>query len=60
MVAGPYDGVESLVTVEFRDAGKGETEIVVLHERLLSDKAIADHSHGWNARLDKLVTCLVA
>ena len=38
---------DSLVTVEFRPAGKG-TEIVLTHEGLPSKEAVAGHTKGWS------------
>ena len=38
---------DSLVTVEFRPAGKG-TEIVLTHEGLPSKEAAAGHTKGWS------------
>jgi len=38
---------DSLVTVEFRPAGKG-TEIVLTHEGLPSQEMVAAHTKGWS------------
>lgn len=46
------DGVESLVTVEFRAAGR-ETELVIVHERV-PEPSQADHRKGWDGCLDRL------
>jgi uncharacterized protein YndB with AHSA1/START domain len=46
------DGVESLVTVEFRAAGS-HTELVIVHERL-PEPSIPAHSEGWSACIDRL------
>src|SRR5262249_45250942 len=44
---------ESLVTVEFRAAGRG-TELVLTHERFADAGARDRHQHGWNTCLDRL------
>ncbi|MEC5384946.1 SRPBCC domain-containing protein [Uliginosibacterium sp. H3] len=46
---------ESLVTVDFR-AGRrsGFTEIVVTHERLPDQEAVASHAEGWSGALELL------
>lgn len=46
------DGVESLVTVEFRAVGR-ETELVIMHERL-PEPTQAGHRDGWIGCLDRL------
>ena len=46
-------GTDTLVTVEFLERG-GETELVVTHERLATERARAEHSAGWIGCLDKL------
>jgi uncharacterized protein YndB with AHSA1/START domain len=38
---------DSLVTVEFRPAGKG-TEIVLTHEGLPTKEAVSGHTKGWS------------
>ena len=44
----PYaKDIDSLVTVEFRAAGKG-TEIVLTHEGLPSKEAVTGHTKGWS------------
>ena len=48
----PHTGGDSLVTVTFAPV-KGGTEIVLVHEKLPSDKLQA-HNGGWNSGLDKL------
>lgn len=47
------DGVESLVTVEFRDLG-ASTEISLTHEHLPSIEERDKHNHGWIACLQQL------
>ncbi|MEX0733579.1 MAG: SRPBCC domain-containing protein [Steroidobacteraceae bacterium] len=44
---------DSLVTVEFRPA-RGATEIVLTHERLPSQEAVAKHTKGWSDILELL------
>jgi uncharacterized protein YndB with AHSA1/START domain len=46
-------GSDTLVTVEFLERG-GETELVVTHERLATDKARAEHNAGWIGCLERL------
>ena len=49
----PYAGAnDSLVTVDFRLAGKG-TEVIITHERL-PESAMAGHSKGWTGALERL------
>jgi uncharacterized protein YndB with AHSA1/START domain len=49
----PYAGAnDSLVTVDFRLAGKG-TEVIITHERL-PETAMAGHDKGWTGALDRL------
>jgi uncharacterized protein YndB with AHSA1/START domain len=50
-------GDDTLVTVEFLEHGS-ETEVVVTHERLASERARAEHRDGWIeclARVEALV-----
>jgi uncharacterized protein YndB with AHSA1/START domain len=49
----PWDLGESLVTVEFRDAG-GATEIVLVHERNRNQAVRAWHRLGWTDCIRKL------
>lgn len=44
---------DTLVTVEFQEKG-AETELVLTHERFVSDKARAEHNSGWIGCLDRL------
>jgi uncharacterized protein YndB with AHSA1/START domain len=46
-------GRDTLVTVEFLERG-AETEVVVTHERLATERARADHGAGWIGCLDRL------
>jgi len=47
------DGTESLVTVDFAEAGEG-TRVVLEHTGLGSDDSAAQHEHGWKACMDNL------
>jgi len=38
---------ETLVTVEFNDAGGGETEVVLTHERFADPNRVSRHESGW-------------
>jgi uncharacterized protein YndB with AHSA1/START domain len=51
------DPRESLLTVTFHDAGRGRTELTLLHERLGQDPPddAASVGSGWVEALDKLV-----
>ena len=53
---GEPTGDDSLVTVDFRERGPGETEVVVTHEKLATEKARAEHQAGWIGCLERLVT----
>jgi uncharacterized protein YndB with AHSA1/START domain len=49
-----WDGAQdSLVTVEFRDAGDA-TEVVLTHGDFESDDELAPYAGGWDSGLDKL------
>lgn len=44
----PTDRVgETLVTVEFKPAGTGMTELVLTHERFADPASVAGHERGW-------------
>lgn len=45
---------ESLVTIDFRDVEAG-TEVVLKHERLLSEASREGHRGGWRESFDRLV-----
>ncbi len=45
---------EERVTVRFEEAGE-ETEVVVVHERIVDEAAYEDHERGWIGCLDGLV-----
>ena len=48
-----HEGVQSQVTVEFRDCGNG-TELILTHERLVSPGMPEQHCNGWTGALDLL------
>ena len=48
---------DTLVTLEFRDAGGG-TEVILTHELFPSQKARDDHSRGWSSSWEKLAAAL--
>jgi uncharacterized protein YndB with AHSA1/START domain len=49
---GDKAGRDTLVTVEFLEHG-AETELVVTHERLATERARADHGAGWIGCLER-------
>ncbi len=49
----PEAEIETLVTVEFHDRG-AETELVLTHDRFVSEESRAGHEGGWNSALDEL------
>ena len=49
------DQQRSVVTVELKAAGKGQTDLTLTHKLLPSAKAVDDHTWGWNACLDGMV-----
>ena len=50
---GDHAGLETLVTVEFREAD-GATELTLIHERLASEEAAGHHEKGWASSFDCL------
>ncbi len=49
---------DTLVTVEFREAGPEETEVTLVHDLFPSQEAAENHEQGWTSclnRLEKLV-----
>ncbi len=42
---------ETLVTVEFRDAGGGQTEVVLTHESFVDEARAGSHEQGWTQLL---------
>ena len=54
---GPPYGSNTLVTIEFQDAGNG-TNLVLTHERFDSEMARDNHTKGWDAGLEKLTELL--
>ena len=51
------DEYETQVTVEFVERGRA-TEIVLTHERFVSEQMMAGHEMGWNWMMDQLITYL--
>jgi uncharacterized protein YndB with AHSA1/START domain len=52
---GPTDGVgDTLVTVEFKDAGVNLTEVVVTHKRFADPGRMGRHEQGWTELLGLL------
>lgn len=51
------DEYETLVTVAFVERGR-TTEIVLTHERFVSERMLAGHEAGWNWMMDQLTTYL--
>jgi len=49
------DGGETLVTVEFRDQ-RGETEVILTHERFRNAEERDRHQQGWSGCLERLET----
>lgn len=50
---GEYEIGETLITVDFNPV-EGGTEVVMRHELLPHEKAVADHTMGWTSCLDRL------
>ena len=50
---GDYEGLETLVTVEFHDRD-GETELMLTHEKLADELARERHEQGWSSSFDCL------
>lgn len=50
----------SEVTIDFHDLGGGQTELVLVHERLASAKDVDGHQTGWNAIFEQLDGALSA
>ena len=46
-------GKDTLVTVEFLERG-AETEVVVTHEKLATERARTEHANGWVECLDRV------
>jgi len=47
-------GSESIVTLNFKECGPGETELTLHHEGLPSEESCQEHEGGWNAILTQL------
>jgi uncharacterized protein YndB with AHSA1/START domain len=50
---GEYQVGETLITVDFNPVDGG-TEVVMRHEFLPSEEALADHTKGWTSCLNRL------
>jgi uncharacterized protein YndB with AHSA1/START domain len=46
-------GKDTLVTVEFLERG-AETEVIVTHEKLVTERARTEHANGWVECLDRV------
>jgi uncharacterized protein YndB with AHSA1/START domain len=55
---GPEAGSESLVTLTFRDAGPGRTELELVHTGIDDPLIERNHEAGWAACLDGLTRAL--
>ena len=42
---------ETLVTIEFKDAGEDRTEVIVTHERFADAARVDRHEQGWTELL---------
>lgn len=49
-----WEEVQSLITVEFREAGPGSTELRLTHEGFPTKESKDNHLAGWSSALDKL------
>ena len=49
---------ETLVTVEFSDAGEELTEVIVTHERFADVRRLRRHEQGWTELLRLLESCV--
>lgn len=54
------DRYPTLLTVDFRDAGAGATELTIRQDRLLTDIDREGNREGWRLCLDKLEALLAA
>lgn len=50
----PHAAPGSLVTIDFRDKGPNETEVILHHVGLATEEARKSHEGGWDAILRKL------
>ncbi len=48
------DPGETRITVEFKDTGRAETKMTLVHQRLVSEKEKQRHGEGWNGCLDRM------
>lgn len=51
---GPWGSEETLVTVEFKERGARETEMILVHERFVSEEERDQHAQGWAGCLERL------
>ena len=51
---GGMDIEETLVTVEFQDAGESNTEVILTHQRFPNQEAVNNHRQGWQGSLNRL------
>ena len=58
-VEGVPDTRESLVTIEFREAGAG-TQVVLVHDNFVGPGPVEMYDEGWRSGLDKLRAFLQA
>ena len=58
-IAGVPDTRESLVTVEFREAGAG-TEVVLVHDNFVGPGPVEMYDEGWRSGLSKLRAFLLS
>lgn len=52
--------VDTLVTVEFEEAGDGRTLMNFTHQGLKNARSLAGHEYGWNSTVDRLEAWLAA
>jgi uncharacterized protein YndB with AHSA1/START domain len=50
----PGAGRPERVTVRFEPRAPGQTEVIVLHERISDERTRDGHEHGWTGCLDRL------
>jgi uncharacterized protein YndB with AHSA1/START domain len=51
-------GQETLITLTFRAAGAGKTEMTLRHEMFETKESRDSHNQGWNASFDKMAEML--
>ena len=57
---GDMAGLETLVTLEFRDLGADGTELSLTHQMLPGAEWVERHEHGWSGGFDRLAEVLAA